>query len=232
MSAAPAYDLWSRTYDDQPDNPLLFLDDELLDSLLESVDLRAKTIVDVGCGTGRHWRKLLDREPRELIGYDVSSGMLARLCDKFPRSTVYRPDGYLLAATGDASCDLVISTLVLGYLAEIDAALAEWSRILRPGGDMIITDMHPDAAATAERGFHHEAASISIRHYVHPLASLQRSAAAHHLDLVRIDEKVINDSIKRFYETANALALFDKVRGTRLMYGIHFKKSLAAVRLQ
>ena len=26
----------------------------------------------MGCGTGRHWKKILENEPEKLIGFDVS----------------------------------------------------------------------------------------------------------------------------------------------------------------
>ncbi len=228
MSAASAYDIWSLTYDSQDRNPLLFLDDELLDDFLRVVNLRAKTVVDVGCGTGRHWKSLFAREPEQVVGYDVSPGMLGRLREKYPQANVHQLDGQTLSNTADASCDVVISTLALGYIADIDAAFAEWSRVLRSGGDVLITDMHPDVAAHAERSFRHEARTILIRHHVHPLPALRRCAAAHQLDIVRIDEKVVDDSIRKFYEIANSVDVFEKTKGTVLMYGAHLRKVVKA----
>src|SRR4051794_1813306 len=106
MTPAEAFDLWSPTYDEQTTNPLVLLDDELSDRLLAAVSLENRVIVDVGCGSGRHWPKLLDRHPARLIGYDASAGMLARLRAKYPHAELHRVTDYRLQEMPDESCDL------------------------------------------------------------------------------------------------------------------------------
>src|SRR5690606_5392869 len=81
---APAYDAWSGAYDHQPGNLMLDLDEALVAAFIDRSKIENKTIVDVGCGTGRHWNKILDKSPNKLSGFDVSPGMLARLNEKFP----------------------------------------------------------------------------------------------------------------------------------------------------
>src|SRR5262245_23416274 len=70
IEASLAYDLWSATYDEQTNNPVIYLDDILFSEMISTIGFENKIIVDIGCGTGRHWKKLLDRKPLELIGYD------------------------------------------------------------------------------------------------------------------------------------------------------------------
>ena len=65
------YDIWASSYDDQPDNLMLALDEAVFSTLLKEMGLTGKTVVDVGCGTGRHWKKILDAGPIKLTGYDV-----------------------------------------------------------------------------------------------------------------------------------------------------------------
>src|SRR4051794_23243590 len=81
--ASQAYDIWASSYDEQPDNLMLHLDGELFGQLLEAVNIEDKVVVDVGCGTGRHWEKIVSRGPTQLVGYDVSDGMLKELKKKF-----------------------------------------------------------------------------------------------------------------------------------------------------
>ena len=76
---APAYDAWSGAYDHQPGNLMLDLDETLVAGFIDRYRIEDKTIADVGCGTGRHWNKFIDKSPRKLSGFDVSPGMLARL---------------------------------------------------------------------------------------------------------------------------------------------------------
>lgn len=229
MSPARAYDLWSSTYDEQSDNPLLFVDDELFGALIRPLELSDRVIVDVGCGTGRHWEELLARQPARLVGYDVSSGMLARLRAKFPGATVHQGTGQVLHSTRDRSCDLVVSTLTLGYIEDLAATLAEWARVLQPGGDVILTDLHPAVAATGDRGFRRRDREIPIRHHVHALGAIQECAAAHGLRVVRIDEKLVDDSVRPYYAADDAsVALFSRLLGKPLMYGLHLSKSPGA----
>src|SRR5436190_9369283 len=72
VEPAAAYDLWAATYDDQPSNLILHLDEIVFGRLLTKVDLQHKTVVDSGCGTGRHWAEILQQGPASLTGYDVS----------------------------------------------------------------------------------------------------------------------------------------------------------------
>src|SRR4051812_40834623 len=78
-----AYDQWAADYDEQPNNLMLALDAELFDQFLTNTSLHKKVVVDVGCGTGRHWEKINTQEPARLIGFDVSKGMLDVLKKKF-----------------------------------------------------------------------------------------------------------------------------------------------------
>src|SRR6187200_2372770 len=71
-----AYDLWAGSYDSQPGNLMLVLDEEVFSGLLGRINIKNSTIADVGCGTGRHWKQILDNEPKKLIGFDVSGEML------------------------------------------------------------------------------------------------------------------------------------------------------------
>ena len=84
LDAAAGYDLWSGTYDTETDNLLIALDERVFGSLLERIDLRERRVIDVGCGTGRHWEAILSRGPTEIVGYDISQGMLGMLRRKYP----------------------------------------------------------------------------------------------------------------------------------------------------
>src|SRR5580658_7326762 len=120
---AEAYDIWAQHYDDQPDNLMLALDLALCQNLLATLPLTGKTIVDIGCGTGRHWPALFNRSPARLVGYDVSTGMLNRLRIKYPdaethllsNATFTGPANVTLTGLADDSCDLVLSTLTVAH---------------------------------------------------------------------------------------------------------------------
>jgi SAM-dependent methyltransferase len=101
LDAPRAYDLWASSYDNEPNNVLLVIDDDIFGVLLRHGSLKHKIVVDVGCGTGRHWKMLLAGEPAQLIGYDASTAMLDRLRDKHPDASVRLTTDHRLPAMAD-----------------------------------------------------------------------------------------------------------------------------------
>jgi len=113
---------------------MLDLDEVLFSKLLENAAIQNKTIADIGCGTGRHWNKILEKRPQSLTGFDVSEGMLNRLKEKFPGASVYHITDDLFANAPNAPFDLIISTLTVAHIEDIGKALDAWCGLLKPDG--------------------------------------------------------------------------------------------------
>jgi ubiquinone/menaquinone biosynthesis C-methylase UbiE len=220
-----AYNEWAKDYDSQPDNLMLALDEEVFSALLNEVDIANSIVADIGCGTGRHWKKMFESNPRKLIGFDVSEGMLKMLRHKFVDAETYLLINDKLRQLTSESCDIVISTLTIAHIKNADAAIAEWNRILKPGGYMIITDYHPSALQKgAKRTFKQNNKTVVVRNYIHTLANLRSIARQLHLQECRLIEREIDESAKAFYEKNNALDVFKKWEGTPIIYGMCLKK--------
>ncbi len=87
-------------------------------------------VLEVGCGTGL----ILDRVAqfaRTAAGVDLSGGMLARARQR--GLEVVQASATALP-WADASFDVVYSFKVLAHVADIRTAMAEMSRVTRPGG--------------------------------------------------------------------------------------------------
>jgi ubiquinone/menaquinone biosynthesis C-methylase UbiE len=138
VNNSEGYRLWAPTYDESL-NPMVALEER---GLADSIP-RAGRVIDVACGTGR-WLKRLRRTAELIVGIDLSPEMLAR-CDS--RSLV-RGDALRLPFAS-ASADLVLCSLALSYMTPPRAAVEE---MLRVGGTVIVTDVHPEAA---RRGWKH-----------------------------------------------------------------------------
>jgi ubiquinone/menaquinone biosynthesis C-methylase UbiE len=226
---AAAYDIWAQNYDNQPDNLMLALDGALCGDLLSTIDLAGKNIVDVGCGTGRHWPALFDRSPARLAGFDVSAGMIDRLRKKYPLAETHLLKGAALDVLDTATCDIVLSTLTIAHIPDLPAALTEWNRVLKPGGDMLITDYHPAALSKGgQRTFRDGEQVIAVRNHVYPLAQLLAITRRLGLTEISVVEKKIDDSMRPYYEKQNALSVFQRFLGVPIIYGLHLKKPNAA----
>ncbi|MBW8637694.1 methyltransferase domain-containing protein [Hoeflea sp. WL0058] len=141
--AGPEYDrsegyaLWSQTYD----RPLrLFpIEEPVMHDLIGR--LPPSTVLDAACGTGRY-SEVLARGGHSVIGVDASAEMLARARPKVPGAE-FREGELTALPLEDESVDAAVCALALVHLEEIDGAMREFARVLRPGGRLVISDVHP-----------------------------------------------------------------------------------------
>jgi SAM-dependent methyltransferase len=92
--------------------------------------------LDVGCGTGALTEAVLrDAAPRSVLGIDPSPGFLTHAAAAVPdpRASFALGDARTLPVA-DASVDAVLSGLVLNFVPDPVAALAELHRTARGGG--------------------------------------------------------------------------------------------------
>ena len=220
-----AYNIWAGSYDAQPNNLMLALDEIVFSELFGLVHSKGVVVADIGCGTGRHWKKIMDTAPAGLTGFDVSENMLARLQQKFPQAVTHVIQHHLLQPLPDKSCGLLISTLTIAHIANAEAALHEWNRVVAPGGHIIITDYHPTALKKgAKRTFKSGNETVVIKNYVHAVDTICSVAKQLNLSMVRLIEKNIDDSMRPYYEKQDALAVFEAWKGTPVIYGLLLHK--------
>ena len=96
----------------------------------------ARDWIDVGCGTGELTRAILAAAaPRSVLGVDPSEAFIAyaRQHTADARATFAIGDAQDLPAD-DASADFVVSALVLNFVPDPAAGIAEACRVARPGG--------------------------------------------------------------------------------------------------
>jgi ubiquinone/menaquinone biosynthesis C-methylase UbiE len=120
----------------------------------------ASAVFELGCGTGRFAKDLLERHlPLEAryLGVDVSDTMLRlsrRSLERFgPRVEVRPSGGALRFVAPDGGFDRWISTYVLDLLSESDIALAlnEAQRLLMPSGRIGLVSLTHGATSLAQR---------------------------------------------------------------------------------
>jgi ubiquinone/menaquinone biosynthesis C-methylase UbiE len=224
--SAEAYDLWAEKYDAQPGNLMLDMDEEVFAHLLANMDTAGKSIVDIGCGTGRHWPKLLKDKPAAITGFDVSAGMLKRLEQKFPNAQTYQITDNLFTDIKSDSYDVLISTLTVAHIEDIEEALTAWMRIVKQNCDVIITDFHPNSLAFGgKRTFQHDGTSISIQNFVHYVYDIENAFLKNGFTVVNKLERKIDESVKHYYEAKNALHVYEKFKDSRIIYGIHLRRT-------
>jgi ubiquinone/menaquinone biosynthesis C-methylase UbiE len=139
-------------------------------------------VLDVGCGPGFYVAELLERVGPEgsVAGVDLSQPMLALAAHRAGAgaNVELKEGGATALPFEDESFDAAVSVQVLEYVADVDLAIAEIHRVLRPGGRVVIWDvdwqtvsMHSSDPERLERVLR-----AWDRHLVHP--SLPRTLPA------------------------------------------------------
>jgi ubiquinone/menaquinone biosynthesis C-methylase UbiE len=136
-----------------------------------------KSVLDLGCGSGRYSDLLQPGKPRLVVGLDVSSAMLLR--SRRSRASLVLGDGRTLPFPS-RSFDLVVAGLVVGHVPELTSLLREVARVTRPKGEVVYSDLHPDGALAGwTRTFRApDGSEHAAPHHVHSLADHERECRA------------------------------------------------------
>ncbi|MFN8525636.1 MAG: methyltransferase domain-containing protein [Chloroflexota bacterium] len=98
--------------------------------------------IDVGCGTG-FLALILAGLGHRVVGVDAASNMLDRALAKAELESLtvdFRLGDAELLPCRDTSADLVVERHVIWTLPNPSAALADWLRVLRPGGRLVLVE--------------------------------------------------------------------------------------------
>ncbi|MBC8138441.1 MAG: class I SAM-dependent methyltransferase [Fibrella sp.] len=154
LSPADGFDELSTTYDQRlAGNPLFALESGTVLSALPEIN--GKFVVDIGCGTGRFALQLSRMGAERVLGIDLSEEMLAVASRKAERGdladfvTWRRGDLLERLPLADNSADIVVCALTLSFLPEVRWVFRELSRVVSPGGSLVVSDYHPHGLAQA-----------------------------------------------------------------------------------
>jgi ubiquinone/menaquinone biosynthesis C-methylase UbiE len=133
---------------------------------------RDMDVLDFGCGTGLLTLQLQPKV-RSIIGVDSSEGMLAVLWTKIARANLKNVDVAHIDLDRGQSLpgryDLIVSSMTLHHILDVGRLLAQFRRIIKPGGWLCIADLdsdggrfHEDSTGVFHPGFDRSALSSAF----------------------------------------------------------------------
>ncbi|HEY6421442.1 MAG TPA: methyltransferase domain-containing protein [Candidatus Binataceae bacterium] len=192
MEVRSGYGAWAETYDNLP-NPLITIEEPVIQRLLDAIP--PGRALDAACGTGRYTRYLGSRG-HQVTGVDVTADMIQRararaLGAKFLAGSL---DALPFAA---GSFDLVMCGLALTHLPQVSGAIAEFARVLRPGGRAIIADHHPMAGFLGGSAIFRDKNGYfrNVKSFVHPHAEYISAFVAAGLEIRGCFEPVLTEAL-------------------------------------
>lgn len=144
------WDKFAREYDKimggAGDIPHQKLIDPAIQQFLGNVS--EKVILDAGCGNG-YWVRRLSNSAKKVIGIDSSKELIkiAKRRGSFSNVSFKIADLVKALPFEDGYFDIILSSMVLHYLPDINSVAKEFKRVLKKGGKIVFSICHPKCEA-------------------------------------------------------------------------------------
>lgn len=184
-----AYDQWSQTYDQDANRTRELAAARLRNSQLQ---LTGRHVVEVGCGTGYN-TQWLARHAASVQALDFSPGMLSKARARVTSETVQFVEHDLTQPwpLADASADLIVVLLVLEHIENLAFFFSESARVLRPGGDLYLSELHPTrqlAGRQAQFTNQETGELVRVTAFLHNLSEYIKGGFRTGFELIDVDE--------------------------------------------
>jgi ubiquinone/menaquinone biosynthesis C-methylase UbiE len=229
VSVSDGYERWASTYDRFP-NPLLAREQRHLLPVLAT--MRNRALLDLACGTGR-WLERLMPAVAAGTGVDRSNAML-RVARRKPAIAhrLIQADCSDLPFR-DTIFDLVICSFALNHIPRLDSALSQLARVTKPGADIFVSDLHPEAYGQGWRvGFRDDHQALEIE--VFPRSSLQmgKSLIAAGFECGTATPLWLEEPERPIFHAAGKSSLFTNASSIPAVIVWHCKKPKGGMRTQ
>jgi SAM-dependent methyltransferase len=129
---------WQREFTDGADLEYV---EQILPLIAQHLP-RGGCLLDIGCGEGQVARMAASLCGMEAVGVDGAGAQLAVARERAGGPVYCRGSATSLSIRG-ASVDAAVACLVVEHIEDLDAALGEAERVLRPGGTFLLVLNHP-----------------------------------------------------------------------------------------
>ncbi|MBI3696651.1 MAG: methyltransferase domain-containing protein [Acidobacteria bacterium] len=205
VSPLEGHRLWAPSYDADL-NPLVALEHRALAPLLDA--LRGQAFLDVACGTGR-W---LEATPG--VGIDLCREMLLRAQSKPEVAGRVAQADMRRLPFRDRCTDVALCAFSLAYVEPLERVMVELARVIRPGGQLIASDLHPEGYRRGwTRSFRSGPEVYEIEHHPYSAAEWMAAARGAGLQLEQLLEPCFGEPERPIFRAAGREPAWDEVAG-------------------
>lgn len=201
LGVREGYERWAPSYDQSP-NPVLAREERYIEPLI--TDVQGKNFLDLACGTGRWLQKASARGVDCGVGVDCSNAMLQ----------VARRKSSIQARLIQADClhlplpshffDLLICSFALAHIADLQKMICECVRVIKADGEVIVSDLHPEAFVRGWRtGFRDAGSAVHIEVFPRSADEIVRTFYAAGLECLKCESLFLGEPEQQIFVTAN-----------------------------
>lgn len=193
MNTQEAYNAWASQYDTNL-NKTRDLEAVSLRNTLSSLSFNR--CLEIGCGTGKNtvWLK---EKANHITAVDLSEEMLAKAKEKINSANVHFQQADI---TGDwdfanGSYDLVVFSLVLEHIHNLDSIFEKTAAVVTTGGFVYIGELHPFKQYSGSKArFETEAGTQIVTCFDHHISDFIQPAKKHGFAVEIINEYFDEDN--------------------------------------
>jgi len=164
---------------------------------LKLPDLKGKKVLALGCGTGEECNYLKSLGAEEVVGIDISEGLVKYAQDSY-HNMEFRVMDMEKLNFSDNTFDFVYSSLVMHYVSSWSKTLNEVNRVLKSEGTFLFSTHHPTTWG-AERTRKDNSRRSSLLGYIKHKDKGTAEVVGDYLNTRKIDDVWFNDFKVSYY---------------------------------
>ena len=187
MSIQKVYSEWSQTYDTDR-NLTRDLDQQVMKETL--ADLGFRSILEIGCGTGKN-TVFLAQIGERVHALDFSEGMIEKAREKVKADHVRFSTADLTQTwpCEERAYDLIACNLVLEHIEDLSFIFSEAFRVLQPRARFLVNELHPFRQYEGTKArFDRGEGVTEVKAFVHHMSDFVNAASGNGLKLIKLNE--------------------------------------------
>ncbi|MCE4957130.1 methyltransferase domain-containing protein [Macrococcus caseolyticus] len=113
--------------------------------------IEGKTVLDIGCGMGKFIQYMLEMNPKQVVGLDISNNMISYAKEQINDERVAFVVSSILEYENTTKFDVIVSSLAFHYVEDYEALIQKLFGMLNCGGVLLFSTEHPLTTATKQQ---------------------------------------------------------------------------------